>query len=139
MKDKDKTKAQLLEELAALRKEIRTLQSLAGRRKESQNALRESDERYRSLFDNIRDFVYTHDLEGRFLTINRLAAQTIGYAPQELIGLHISDLMLPEHRRAFYDEYLPQIKEQGFFNGVTLYLAKDAGRNNVKSEGDLKS
>ena len=114
MKDTDKTKAQLLKELTALRKEIRALQSLAGSHKESQNALRESDKRYRSLFDNIRDFIYTHDLEGRFLTINRSAAQTIGYTPRELIGLPISDLMLAEHRRAFLDEYLPQIKEQGF-------------------------
>ena len=132
MKDTDKTKAQLLEELTALRKEIRALQSLAGSHKESQNALRESDKRYRSLFDNIRDFIYTHDLEGRFLTINRSAAQTIGYTPRELIGLPISDLMLAEHRRAFLDEYLPQIKEQGFFNGVTQYLAKDGKKHYIE-------
>jgi len=132
MKDTDKTKAQLLEELTALRKEIRALQSLAGSHKESQNALRESDKRYRSLFDNIRDFIYTHDLEGRFLTINRSAAQTIGYTPRELIGLPISDLMLAEHRRAFLDEYLPQIKEQGFFNGVTQYLAKDGEKHYIE-------
>ena len=132
MKDTDKTKAQLLKELTALRKEIRALQSLAGSHKESQNALRESDKRYRSLFDNIRDFIYTHDLEGRFLTINRSAAQTIGYTPRELIGLPISDLMLAEHRRAFLDEYLPQIKEQGFFNGVTQYLAKDGEKHYIE-------
>lgn len=132
IKDTDKTKAQLLEELAALRKRIRTLQSLAGSHKESRDALRERDERYRSLFDNIRDFVYTHDLEGRFLTINRLAAQTIGYTPQELIGLPISDLMLSEHRRAFFEEYLPQIKAQGFFNGVTQYLAKNGEKHYIE-------
>jgi PAS domain S-box-containing protein len=132
MKDTDKTKAQLLEELTALRKEIRALQSQVGSHKESQNALRESDKRYRSLFDNIRDFIYTHDLEGRFLTINRSAAQTIGYTPRELIGLPISDLMLAEHRRAFLDEYLPQIKEQGFFNGVTQYLAKDGKKHYIE-------
>jgi two-component system cell cycle sensor histidine kinase/response regulator CckA len=95
-------------------------------RKKSEKELQESEERYRNLFDNISDFIYTHDLEGRFISINRAAAQTLGYAPDELIGRPISDLMIPaEFRKAFKDEYLAQIKKQGFSNGVSLYLAKD--------------
>jgi two-component system cell cycle sensor histidine kinase/response regulator CckA len=132
IRDEDKTKKQLLVELAKLREKTHALESLEGSHNSSQDALRESDERYRSLFDNISDFIYTHDLEGRFLTINRLAAQTIGYTPQELIGLPISDLMIPELRHSFHEDYLPQIKKNGFFDGVTAYLAKDGAKHYIE-------
>ncbi len=51
------------------------------RRKQDEEKLRESEERYRNLFDSISDFVYSHDLEGRFITVNRAAAASLGYVP----------------------------------------------------------
>ena len=94
--------------------------------------LRESEEKYRNLFDNIRDFIYTHDLEGLFLTVNRAAAQTLGYAPEDLIGRPVSDLMLPEYRQAFQEEYLTQIKKEGSLDGVTKYLARDSSQHYIE-------
>ena len=94
--------------------------------------LRESEEKYRNLFDNIRDFIYTHDLEGRFLTVNRAAAQTLGYSPQDLIGRPISEFMLPDYRRAFHEEYLTQIKKEGSLDGVTKYLARDSSQHYIE-------
>jgi PAS domain S-box-containing protein len=94
--------------------------------------LRESEEKYRNLFDNIRDFIYTHDLNGRFLTVNRAAAQTLGYTPENLIGRPISDFMLSEHRQAFDKEYLTQIKKEGSLDGVTKYLARDSSQHYIE-------
>ncbi len=98
----------------------------------AETALQESEERYRYLFNNISDFIYTHDLEGRFLTVNRAASQTLGYKPEELIGRPISDIMLPEYRAAFHDEYLTEIKNKGSLDGVSKYLAKDGTEHYIE-------
>ena len=115
-----------------LEQRIQELEKEASEFKRAEEALRESEERYRNLFDTVSDFIYTHDLEGRFLTINRGAAQTLGYTPEDFIGRPISDFMLPEFHQAFYDEYLPQIKKQGSLNGVTEYLAKDGTKHYIE-------
>ena len=101
-----------------LEQRIQELEKEISKFKRAEEALRESEEKYRNLFDIVSDFIYTHDLEGRFLTINRGAAHTLGYTPEDFIGRPISDFMLAESRQAFYDEYLPQIKKQDSLNGV---------------------
>ncbi|MBW1703003.1 MAG: PAS domain S-box protein [Deltaproteobacteria bacterium] len=101
-------------------------------RKRAEAALQESEERYRNLFNNISDFIYTHDFEGRFLTVNRAASQTLGYKPEELLGRPISDFMLPEYRATFYAEYLTGIKNKGSLDGVSKYLAKDGTEHYIE-------
>jgi len=54
---------------------------------------------YRDLFDNASDLVYTHDLEGRYLTVNRAFAETFGYTQQELIGRPGFELFTEESRK----------------------------------------
>jgi len=101
-------------------------------RKQAEETLRESEERYRELINSITDFIYSHDLEGRFITVNRAAAETLGYIPKDLIGRPISDFMLPKYRQAFKEEYLQQIKEKGSIDGVTIYLAKDRSKHYIE-------
>ncbi|MCA1905326.1 MAG: PAS domain S-box protein [Desulfarculus sp.] len=102
-----------------------------------EKALRESERRYRELVDNISDFIYTHDLEGRFLTVNRMAAASLGYAPDDLIGRRISDLMLPEHRRDFYQQYLVKLREHGEDHGMSIYLGRDGAHHYLEYKSFL--
>jgi len=101
-------------------------------RKQAEEALRKSEKSYRELINNITDFIYSHDLAGRFTMVNRAADKTLGYTPEDLIGHPISDFMLPEHRQALKDEYLPQIKEKGSIDGVTIYVAKDGSKRYIE-------
>jgi PAS domain S-box-containing protein len=56
-------------------------------RKQAEEALRESDEKYRNLFDNAAEGIYQVTPNGRFISANPAAARILGYeSPEELIG-----------------------------------------------------
>jgi PAS domain S-box-containing protein len=61
-------------------------------------ALRESDERYRYIFDNANDFIFTLDLNGKYTSFNRQALDKTGYTYDEAINLTIIDVVAPEYR-----------------------------------------
>jgi PAS domain S-box-containing protein len=86
-------------------------------RKLAEQALVESEDRYRDLVDNSHELMCTHDLEGRIISVNPWAARVLGYKQDALIGLHIRDGLLPEYRDQF-DDYLKEISENGFARGI---------------------
>src|SRR5918999_1659988 len=66
--------------------------------KEAEEELRRGDERYRSLLENANDIIYSHDLEGNYLAINRAGAEITGYTREEILGgLNIAQVVAPEH------------------------------------------
>jgi len=62
-------------------------------------ALRESEERWRSLVTSAPDLIYTVDSRGRMTLLNRLPTGS-GLTPQDVSGRYIGDFVLPEHREA---------------------------------------
>ncbi len=58
---------------------------ITGRRR-MENALRESEEKYRLYFEHTSDVIYSISLEGKILTISPAVERGLGYKPEELIG-----------------------------------------------------
>jgi PAS domain S-box-containing protein len=66
-------------------------------RQQAEAALRESEARYRELFTNATDIVYTHDLDGNFTSINSAAERVTGYTLEEARTRSIPDIVAPLH------------------------------------------
>ena len=56
------------------------------KRRQTEEALRESEERFKILFQSAPDAYYLSDLKGKFIDGNRMAEQLTGYKREELIG-----------------------------------------------------
>jgi len=70
-------------------------------RKQVETALRESEERYRLISENISDLVCLHATDRRYIYMSNVAKSMLGYEPEEMLGLspyefiHPDDVNLP--------------------------------------------
>ncbi len=62
-------------------------------RQEMEVALIESEERYRDLFENANDIIFTSDIEGNLTSVNRVAEISTGYPRDELMSTPVDVLM----------------------------------------------
>jgi|CZKH01.1.fsa_nt_gi PAS domain S-box-containing protein len=61
-------------------------------RKKAEAALRESEDRFRTLIEQASDAFFLHDSDGRFLEVNRQACESLGYTREELLGMRVFDV-----------------------------------------------
>jgi PAS domain S-box-containing protein len=93
--------------------------------KKTRAALRDSEERYRALFENSLALICIHDLEGRILAVNPAAANRIGAPAERLVGRSIEKLLLPAFRDRFA-LYLERIRQEGSSRG-TMHVQSAEG------------
>ncbi len=73
--------------------------------KEIAKQLQESEQRYRSLFENNIDPVLTLDLQGHFIYMNKVTEDLMGYSKQELVGTSFLPHIVPELREYTKNQY----------------------------------
>ena len=87
-------------------------------RKEADERLRASAERYRLLVDRANDIIFNIDLRGRFTFVNPTASRLMKYPEDQLIGTHFRDLIRPDYRdeaERFYTEQVDRRLPSTYF------------------------
>jgi PAS domain S-box-containing protein len=95
--------------------------------RQSEKDLRESEERYRTLVENVNVGVYrsTGDLEGRYLQVNPAMAKIFAYESlEEFMKVPIAKRYVDPHGR---ECFLKKIKESGYVRNEELELRKRDG------------
>ncbi len=97
-------------------------------RKQAIETIKKAEERYRELFENANDIVYTHDLTGRFTSINKAGVDITGYSYDEALKLNVFDIVAKE----YHEEVRGRIRKKLEGAPSTKYeleiIAKDGHR-----------
>jgi PAS domain S-box-containing protein len=114
------------------------LQSEIQERLRIEQALRESESRYRDLVESSEDLIATHDFQGRILSVNPAPAKRLGYEVSELLKMNIRDLLAPRVRREFQD-FLQRVISTGSDRGRMVVLTESGEERIWEYSSTLRS
>jgi two-component system, cell cycle sensor histidine kinase and response regulator CckA len=100
------------------------LQQELAERQRAETALRQSEARYRMLFNSAADSIFIHNLEGTILEVNQMACERLGYSREELLEMSPSDLNAPEYTEEL-KLHLKQIEQRGYMLIESAHVRKD--------------
>ncbi|MEG9435803.1 PAS domain S-box protein [Edaphobacter sp. HDX4] len=102
---------------------------------------KEPEDKYRQLVEGSLGIVFTHDLDGRLLSLNTHGAATVGRRVEEMVGSPLASFV-PLKRRSTIEEYLDSVVKTGKAQGM-LHLEHINGdvrvvayRNKLIADGD---
>lgn len=135
MRDEQKTKQQLVAELAGMRQRVAKFEELETERKRMEEVLRESEAKYSTLVENSRDGIVI--LQGGVMKfVNTASLEIVGYTPEELLGIDFLKMVTPEDREMVMKRYadrmagkeVPSIYEMALIrkDGITVPVEVNA-------------
>jgi PAS domain S-box-containing protein len=111
------SRTELAAQVEALRRRVKTLERGRTRSRRAEASLRESEARFRALFEHASDLIFAATLDGAIISVNRATEETLQWPREALIGRNIRELITPESfalgeermRRVLAGEKLPKI------------------------------
>jgi PAS domain S-box-containing protein len=106
-------------------------------RKRGEQALRDSEARYRDLFDNASDLVCATAVDGAFLYANRAWRHSVGYTDADLASRRFLDMVHPSGRE-YYREVVGRALAGETLTHVELVLVTSSGAP-ITVEGNVSA
>ena len=99
-------------------------------RKRAEEAMRQSEERFRQVAENVGDFIWEIDANGLYLYTSPSVKRILGFTPDELVG-----------KKHFYDLFAPEVREELKAAAFKVFAAREPFRAfpnpNVSKEGNI--
>jgi PAS domain S-box-containing protein len=92
--------------------------------KNAEEALRQSEERFRSYIENAPDGVFLVDDQGNYTMVNDAACEITGFSKDELLGKNLIEMVYPADT-AIAKEHFRRVREEGQATGETRYVTKN--------------
>ncbi|PIW90675.1 MAG: hypothetical protein COZ93_00855 [Nitrospirae bacterium CG_4_8_14_3_um_filter_44_28] len=94
-------------------------------RRAAEQAITESEERYRILFDNAHDMIQSVAPDGRFIFVNPAWLKILGYTPEDLKAVAIFDILHPDNKQHCMEIFKRVMSGENVDNIETTFIAKD--------------
>lgn len=107
-------------------------------RRKAEEALHESQERFRDLFENTSDLIQSIDPAGRFLYVNPAWRHTLGYSEEEIKRLNIFDILAPEETTHCQMAFGEVMAGKPIDKIETIFIAKDGRRVFVEGNASCR-
>ncbi len=126
MKDEDKTREQLIEDLADLRRQVMELKIFEREQKRAAEMLQESEEKYRSLVESTEDSIYLVDRKGTYRFMNKKHLSRMGMENERFYGRSYGEFHSPSETA----EFMEQI-ETVFRTGKSIQHEHESQRDGI--------
>lgn len=105
-------------------------------KKTAEKALKDSEERFRMLFEKAPIGYQSLDFDGNFIEVNETWLEMMGYTHEEVIGKWFGDFLAPDFVEAFRERF-PLFKEWGNVHSEFEMLKKDGSLMTVAFDGRI--
>jgi len=110
-------------------------------RKKTENALRENEEKFRTLFNNANDMITLHGFDaagmpGTYIEVNDVTCRRLKYSREELLGKSPKDIVAPESLNMIAQNVRP-LRATGHATFEMIHLTKDQQRIPVEISAHL--
>jgi diguanylate cyclase (GGDEF)-like protein/PAS domain S-box-containing protein len=94
-------------------------------RKNAEQALKESEEKFRDLFENANDSIQVVDGKGKYLYVNRKWREMLGFTEEEIKRLLFTDILKKELIPHCMENFGRIVRGESIENLETIYVSKD--------------
>lgn len=118
-------KQRVKERTKELAKSNKELANKINENQQTDAALRDSEERYRDLFENANDLIHSVTHNGDFVYVNRAWQETLGYTEAEICGMKLFDIIHPEQIAQIRERFQRVIAGEKIEQLETAFITKD--------------